>query len=87
MRQLLLPLLVSITAFSTVNVALAADKGAGHVGGLPTKSAAAENSNGIRSVDRDKGLARADDRRNAHSVSKSHGHKGHLLKKKMASAK
>ena len=87
MPKFLLPLLFSIATCSMANVALAAGHGACHVSGMPTKSEAAANSNGIRSVDRDKGLARAEDRRNAHSLNKTHGHKGHHAKKKMASAK
>lgn len=47
--------------------------GGGGGGGAGGRSAA--NSNGIRSVDRDKGLERAAERRNVHSTKKRHSKK------------
>ncbi len=68
MRNTLLMMLMSIALFSTADIALA--KGVGQAGAMPTKSKAVTNSNGIRSTDRDKGQARAAERRNAKSLAK-----------------
>lgn len=46
--------------------------GGGHLGGASSMST---NSNGVHSVDRDKGLARAEDRRNRHSTIKRYSKK------------
>lgn len=43
--------------------------------GPHSSTEAAANSNGPNSSDRDKGLDRADDRRNKHSLDKDKGHK------------
>ena len=43
----------------------------GPKGGMPASSQAAANSNGVRSIDRDRGLDRAAERRNVRSTVKS----------------
>ena len=65
---------VAIAAVTSASAAFAAGKGASSPkGGMPAKSQAAANSNGIRSADRDKGLERAAERRNANSLKKNRG--------------
>ncbi len=70
MRKLLFITLISITALSTASGAFAAGKGNG--GGMSGHNAASGNSNGIHSTDRDRGLSRAAERRNVHSLNKKH---------------
>ncbi len=73
MRRYLIAV-VSIAALASASAAFAAGKGASSPkGGMPEKSQAAANSNGIRSADRDKGLDRAADRRNANSLKTNRG--------------
>src|SRR4051812_19444788 len=81
MKKALLVTLLSIATFSISGVPFAQGKGGGGGGnggghpssGMPSGSKAVQNSNGIRSLDRDKGLERAAERRNSHSLNKKHG--------------
>jgi hypothetical protein len=69
MKKILLATVLSIAALSTTTMALAAGKGASSAGnGAHLSTAATRNSNGANSLDRDKGLNRAADRRNASSL-------------------
>lgn len=74
MRKSLLITLLSICALGTAHVAVAAAHGGGaamHTDS-PAHGNSVANSNGVKSVDRDKGLSRAEDRRNGHSINKKH---------------
>ncbi len=65
---------LALTLFAATGVAYGAGKSASAPrGGMPANSQAAANSNGIRSLDRDKGLDRAEDRRNANSLKSNKG--------------
>jgi hypothetical protein len=79
MSKYVFPLLVVATMF-VADYAFGAGNPHGPKGGMPAKSHAVANSNGIRSLDRDRGLERAAERRNARSVVKTHGHKRHPAK-------
>ena len=74
MHKYLFPLAVVATMF-VADHAFGAGKPQGPKGGMPAGSHAAANSNGIRSLDRDRGLERAAERRNIHSVVKKRGPK------------
>lgn len=74
MHKYLFPLVMVATMF-VADYAFGAGNPHGPKGGMPAGSQAAANSNGVRSLDRDRGLARAAERRNIHSVVKKRGHK------------
>ena len=80
MTKYIFPLLVVATMF-VADSAFGAGNPQGPKGGMPTQSQAAANSNGIRSLDRERGLARAAERRNVRSLAKSHGR--HLAKQRV----
>jgi len=80
MNKYLFPLAVIATMF-VADYASGKGQPQGPRGGMPASSHAAANSNGIRSLDRDHGLDRAAERRNAHSL----GH-GKSVKRKPAKA-
>ena len=74
MRTFLIAPMLAVALFITAGAATAANRGNSGNGGNPGHSsvghdAAAANSNGIRSLDRDRGLERAADRRNSRSLS------------------
>lgn len=82
MRKFLSCTILAIAAMAPAAVTLAAGHGGGpgmHAGGA-THNAAGANSNGMKSADRDKGLDRAADRRNRHSVIRKHSKKAHTKK-------
>ena len=65
---------LSSVLFAVAGAASGASKSASAPhGGTPANSQAAANSNGVRSIDRDKGLDRAEDRRNANSLKSNKG--------------
>jgi len=70
MNKYLFPLAVLATMF-VADYASGAGNPHGPKGGMPATSHAAANSNGVRSIDRDRGLDRAAERRNLHSTVKS----------------
>jgi hypothetical protein len=70
MNKYIFPLAVLATMF-VADYASGAGNPHGPKGGMPASSHAAANSNGIRSIDRDRGLDRAAERRNLHSTVKS----------------
>ena len=72
MRKYVFPLLVIATMF-VADHASAKGNPHGPSGGMPAKSQAAANSNGVRSLDRQRGLDRAAERRNVRSVVKKNG--------------
>lgn len=67
MRTFLSAAIVATILLAVTVASNASARGAGGHGGA-TMGRSVQNSNGFRAADRDKGLARADDRRNAHSV-------------------
>ena len=77
MRTFLIAPMLAVALFVTAGAATAANRGnSGNSGNSGHSSnsvvghdAAAANSNGIRSLDRDRGLERAADRRNSRSLS------------------
>ena len=82
MSKYIFPLLVVATMF-VADYAFGAGNPHGPKGGMPSHSQAAANSNGVRSLDRDHGLARAAERRNVRSmrhVNRSHAHKRQVLR-------
>ena len=81
MNKYLFPLAVIATMF--VADGYAAGNPHGPKGGMPANSQAVANSNGIRSMDRDRGLARAAERRNIRSEVKTRGH----VKQKVAKSR
>ena len=70
MNKYVFPLAVLATMF-VADYASGAGNPHGPKGGMPASSHAAANSNGVRSVDRDRGLDRAAERRNLRSTVKS----------------
>ena len=70
MRTSLIAPMLAVALFITAGAATAANRGnSGHSGNSSVgHDAAAANSNGIRSLDRDRGLERAADRRNSRSL-------------------
>jgi hypothetical protein len=80
MHKYVFPLLVIATMFVADYASAAGNPHGPKSGAMPANSRAVANSNGIRSPDRDRGLARAAERRNIHSVVKTHGHKRHPAK-------
>ena len=88
MRKFLLVSALSIVALTSANIAFAGGHGGG--GGhevaptsgkmSPASNAGAVNGNGSKALDRDTGLARAEDRRNSHSMVKRHQRKTHHRK-------
>jgi hypothetical protein len=83
MSKYIFPLLVVATMF-VADYAFGAGNPHGPKGGMPAKSQAVANSNGVRSLDRDRGLERAAERRNVRSVAKTHGHKRHPAKPRVS---
>ena len=82
MRTFLIAPMLAVALFITAGAATAANRGnSGNSSNSAFgRDAAAANSNGIRSLDRDRGLERAADRRNSRSLSgkrvkKSYGKK------------
>ena len=92
MRKLLISI-AAVAAVASASVAMAAGHGAGggngggNSGGAgmhameANHSAAATNSNGFKSADRDMGLDRANDRRNKHSFMRRHARKSKFKNK------
>ena len=79
MRTFLIAPMLAVALFITAGAATAANRGNSSNSAFG-RDAAAANSNGIRSLDRDRGLERAADRRNSRSLSgkrvkKSYGKK------------
>ena len=73
MIKYLFPLAVIATMFVADN-GYGAGNPHGPKGGMPSTSQAVVNSNGVRSLDRDRGLERAAERRNIRSTVKTRGH-------------
>jgi hypothetical protein len=82
MKKILLASTLFLTAMSVAGLASAAG-GSKANSAMPAASHALANSNGIHSTDKDKGLDRAEDRRNTHSLN----HKLHKTTHKKKSKK
>lgn len=72
MKKLIVSVLLLTLGAMTGSVAMAKGGGGGGGVGGGAGGHSAANSNGVHSVDRDKGLDRAGDRRNSHSTAKRH---------------
>jgi hypothetical protein len=86
MIKYLFPLAVLATMFVADN-GFAAGNPHGPKGGMPSNSQAVSNSNGVRSMDRDRGLDRAAERRNIRSTVKARGHVKPKLAKSRSAAR
>ncbi|MBC7513685.1 MAG: hypothetical protein H7234_04530 [Herminiimonas sp.] len=80
MRTFLIAPVLAAALFATAGAANAADHGNHGGTGSGTHSVAATNSNGIRSLDRDRGLERAAERRNSRSLTDKRSKKIHVKK-------
>ncbi|MES2071419.1 MAG: hypothetical protein V4488_13780 [Pseudomonadota bacterium] len=83
MKNFLLASTLFLTAMSVAGLASAAGGARAHNTQLPATSHALANSNGTNSLDKDKGLDRAEDRRNSQSLN----HKLHKTTHKKKSKK